>query len=210
MCRPARPPGHGSSAMREPAPHTGGHPTSAPEDSTPRTGPSRALGDTSAPGRPERPRLRRPTSPSGHGTSRRLGRAPNPRHDDLLGACFRPPHPAEAVATASYYGKRRDGVMIESRRHDSANAASTHRKRTRLPAATAAIDGPCGTPSQRFLPPTQRSTRQRTALLKDTAGAARSPRSSAGSDATEEREETRDEQADMKKPGHSHIPGSSP
>ncbi len=145
MCLPAPPPGHRSSAMREPAPQTGDRRPGTLVGSAPRTGPSPALSNTSAPDTPARSRDQRPAPLSGHSPTKRLGldlqSAFNPLHERLLGAHFLSRHPAEAVAIARDYGKRRGDLTIESRRHGNRDPASTHRNRTRFPGTTAAIDG---------------------------------------------------------------------
>lgn len=145
MCLPAPPPGHRSSAMREPAPQTGDRRPGTLVGSAPRTDPSPALSNTSAPNRPARSRDKRPAPPSGHSSNKHLGRdlqsALDPLQDHPIDAHFPPRHCAEAVAIASYYGKRRDDLTTESRRHGNRDPASTHRNRTRFPGTTAAIDG---------------------------------------------------------------------
>ena len=145
MCLPAPPPGHRSSTMREPAPQTGDRRPGTLVGSAPRTGPSRALNATSVPDRPVCPRRRRPPPLSGQGSTKRPSRnlqsAFNPLHERLVDAHVRPRHSAEAVAIARDYGKRRDDLTIESRRHGNRDPASTHRNRTRFPDTTAAIDG---------------------------------------------------------------------
>ena len=145
MCLPTPPPGHGSSAMRAPTPQTGDRRPSTLVGSAPRTRPSRALNATSAPDTPARSRDQRPAPLSGHSPNKRPGldlqSAFNPLHEHLIDAHVRPRHPAEAVAIARDYGKRRDDLTIESRRHGNRDPASTHRNRTRFPGTTAAIDG---------------------------------------------------------------------